>query len=50
MKFMIADPTMSVNLLSLFFNFETAMEDNLSRGLVSTSRKYELGKYYILVT
>ena len=33
-----------MNLLSLFFNSETAMEDNLSRGHVSTSKQYELGK------
>lgn len=36
----------SANLLNLFFNFETAMEDNLSRGLVSTSKQYELGKLF----
>ncbi|GIY85125.1 sorting nexin-13 [Caerostris darwini] len=36
------DPSAAINLLSLFFNFETAMEDNLSRSLVSTNKKYEL--------
>ncbi|KFM75745.1 Sorting nexin-13, partial [Stegodyphus mimosarum] len=36
------DPTAGINMLSLFFNFETAMEDNLSRSLVCTSRKYAL--------
>ncbi|XP_054724654.1 sorting nexin-13-like [Uloborus diversus] len=36
------DPTANVSLLSLFFTFETAMEDNLSRNLVSTSQKHEL--------
>ncbi|CAL1272545.1 unnamed protein product [Larinioides sclopetarius] len=36
------DPASTINLLSLFFNLETAMEDDLSRSLVSTSKKYEL--------
>lgn len=54
--FLFLDPTSSVNLLSLFFNFENTMEDNLSRGLVSTSKQYENGKlilmqkYYLLWT
>ncbi|KAF8767764.1 Sorting nexin-13 like protein [Argiope bruennichi] len=36
------DPASTINLLSLFFNLETAMEDDLSRSLVSTNKKYEL--------
>ncbi|GFR13638.1 sorting nexin-13 [Trichonephila clavata] len=36
------DPTSTINLLSLFFNSEIAMEDNLSRSLVCTNKKYEL--------
>lgn len=45
MNVFFSDPTANVNLLSLFFNFESAMEGNLSRGLVSTSKKYELGNF-----
>ncbi|KAG8194863.1 hypothetical protein JTE90_017295 [Oedothorax gibbosus] len=35
------DPTSCVSLLSLFFNFETAMEDNLSRSYVCISKRNE---------